>query len=315
MTQTSENNSNLPKFLKLFPIPGSLLSNIAPNLFSNSYSSLYPSIYISLPIFLVWTGFEFIKNILFFNTNRNIQKLSYYMPFDSKSKSITNNLFNDWNKFFYSDNYGLSPKRFVTSYTNDMKYMFHSIKDDDYRLVRVDEHNSTTTHYDDDLSDDDEEDDYSYHHNRNRTRNSIIVPNPKYRNRNSSLPLPTFKHFLLQNNTLFSIIMLHCTLLPISRLLLKFNALFLPNKNQSHSHYSSTINGGKFKSLQSITSHKNNSLNSATSKVLKLSTILLSHTYCMLHVVCTSIIPIIAIRSSIFRNLSTQLLIRLEIDL
>ena len=334
---TLENKSsieNLPKFLTLFPIPGSLtiLNNIAPNLFSTQYSSLYPSAYVTIPLFAAWTGLEFMKNIIFFNTNRNIQKLSYFMPVSNKSKSITDSLFNDWNQFFYSDNYGLCPKRFILSYTNEMEYILGKNRgdshDDHNRLIRVDENddyynvnfnddNYITPGMDDSgimygdghetkYGDEDDEIDRPTPgliiSNRNSRRNSIIVPNPKYSNRANKLPLPGYKHFLLQQNTLFAIIMLHSTLLPISRALLQYNHLFLPN---SATKSSSPRKG--FSNLQSITSHKFDTLNAAASKLMKLSHIVLSHTYCLLHVVSTSIVPVIALRSVIFGNISSQL--------
>lgn len=348
--QNTDNNTtnsieNLPKFLTLFPIPGSLtiLNNIAPNLFSTQYSSLYPSVYVTIPLFAAWTGFEFMKNIIFFNTNRNIQKLSYFMPVSNKTKSITDSLFNDWNQFFYTDNYGLCPKRFILSYTNEMEYILgkntrgNDHNDDGHhnRLIRVDENDDyynvnfnddnyitpgiddsailygdghETKYGDDDDStyDDDQEIDRPTPgliiSNRNSRRNSIIVPNPKYSNRANKLPLPRYKHFLLQQNTLFAIIMLHSTLLPISRALLQYNHLFLPNAATK----SSSPRKG-FNNLQSMTSHKFDTLNIATTKLMKLSNIVLSHTYCLLHVVSTSIIPVIALRSIIFGNISTQL--------
>ena len=315
---TLTKTENLPKFLTLFPIPGSLtiLNNIAPNLFSTEYSSLYPSIYISIPMFAIWTGFEFMKNVIFFNTNRNIQKLSYFMPVNIKSKSITDSLFNDWNEFFYSDNYGLSPKRFILSYTNEMQYVLEA-KNNHNRLVRVDEtddgshinfgdeYNQTDDGYDTKYDEyDATETDRGNRANRSGSRrNSIIVPNPKYANRNSKLPLPGYKHFLLQQNVLFSIIMLHSTLLPISRILLQYNHFFLPNSATKGSKNALQ----KFNNLQSITSHKYDTLNTAAAKLMKLSNIFLSHTYCLLHVVSTSIIPVIGLRSIIFGNISSQL--------
>ena len=277
---TPKPTDTLPKFLTLFPIPGSLtlFNKISPNLFSTQYHKLYPSIYSIVPIFAIWTSLELVKNLIFFNTNRNIQKLSYFMPIDVKTKSITNALFNDWNEFLFTDNYGLSPKRFVSSYTNDMHSIFDGNNDENIRLVFVDEH------------------DQGSHVNFDRERgqrmhspqSSIIVPSPKYALKNNKLPLPNLRHFVLQQNTLFALIMLHSTLLPISRCLLKFNHLFLPNATRP--------NTKRFASLQSITSHRNESLDNVTSGLMKVSNIISSHAYCLLHVVATSIVPVICLR-------------------
>eukprot|EP01083_Nonionella_stella_P011180 31783_1 len=263
----TQHNHSLPTFLTLFPIPGSLKTLLTSQY---TFPSLYPSVYVTVPIFALWTSFEFMKNIIFFNTNRNISKLSYFMPVDRRTESITNALFNDWNELLYTDNYGLSPNRFVMSYTNDMRYVLEGYN----RYIRVDEN--------------DQDSPQSIHFGEE----PIVVPSPKYYNRSTRLPLPSYKHFLIQNNTLFTIIMLHHTLLPVSRILLKWNHLFLYNPNQK---------------LQSITSHKSiffpfNSHNTFA----KLSNILLSHTYCLLHVVATSIIPVLCLRSVVFNNVSPR---------
>merc|ERR1712228_499894 len=129
--------------------------------------------------------------------------------------------------------------------------------------------------------------------------NLIIVPSPKYALKNNKLPLPTWGHFLLQSNTLFAIIMLHCRLLPISRCLLNFNHLFLPNDTRP--------NTKRYETLQSITSHRNQSLDYVTSGFMKVSNIVSSHVYCLLHVVSTSIIPVLCLRSAIFGNISNHL--------
>eukprot|EP01084_Bolivina_argentea_P200716 343188_1 len=302
--QSISHSNSLPKFLTLFPIPGSLtiFNNITPNLFASSqyYNSLYPSIYTTVPLFALWTGLEFMKNIIFFNTNRNISKLSYFMPVNRETQSITNSLFNDWNEFLYTDNYGLSPKRFIMSYTNDIQYVFSGY-DEHNHLIRVDEDDhGTNVNFDEEYETkrniNNNFDDRNININRyNYKRDSIVVPHPKLSSRNNRLPLPNYKHFLFQNNTLFTIIMLHSTLLPVSRALLHWNHFFLPKNNKSN--------------LQSITSHKTNTfyIQNAASKLMKLSNIILSHTYCLLHVVSTSIIPVLGLRSIIFGNMSTQL--------
>merc|ERR1719242_482480 len=129
----------------------------------------------------------------------------------------------------------------------------------------------------------------------------IVVPNPKYWRRLSSLPLPSYRHFMLQNNTLFSMRLLHCTLLPASRVLLQFNPLFLPNT-------ATRLNPrNKFENLQSMTSHKGHALNQAATQLMKFSNIMLSHTYCMLHVAAASILPVIGLRRVISGNLSPDL--------
>lgn len=322
---------------------------------------------------MLWTGLEFAKNVIFFNANRNIQKLSYFMPVDVKAKSITNSLFNDWNELFYSDNFGLSTNRFITSYTEEMDYILEDINHQNqrrhreavqdrydrshhrHRYVRVDERDdivhpidfhdefdriedrrSVSNEYDGDSEPSDPSHEIQGHHevteysmslrpererrDSDRTDHSQhsmasnlsysesmasevvnpVVPNPKYWRRCSALPLPTYRHFMLQNNTLFAMIMLHCTLLPASRMLLQFNHLFLPNT-------ATRLNPrNKFENLQSMTSHKGDALNQAATQLMKLSNIVLSHTYCMLHVAAASVLPVFGLRGVIFGNLSPE---------
>merc|ERR1712087_659066 len=99
----------------------------------------------------------------------------------------------------YSDNFGLCPKRFISSYTS---IIFGNEQSDHLQFDILENEQKKQRH---------------------SPSNSIIVPTPKYALRNNKLPLPKMRHFMLQNNTLFALIMLHCTVLPISRCLLRFN--------------------------------------------------------------------------------------------
>ena len=126
----------------------------------------------------------------------------------------------------------LSPKRFVSSYTNDMHSKFDSNNDENIRLVFVDEHDQGS-HINSDRE---------RGHRGHSPQNNIIVSSPKYALKSNTLPLPKLRHFVQKRNTLFALTMLHSTLLPISRCLLKFNHLFLPNVTRPNTKKFAVLN-------------------------------------------------------------------------
>ena len=121
------NDNNFPKFLKLYPIPTSFKRTT-----NNMVNNLYPSIYKILPLCLIWIGYEYCLNILYFNTNKTIQKISFYLepPIPSKNNNKIkfkpmHRLYLKWTKFFYSNNFGLNKQKYI-HYYHRMSYYGNS---------------------------------------------------------------------------------------------------------------------------------------------------------------------------------------------
>jgi len=91
----------------------------------------------------------------------------------------------------------------------------------------------------------------------------------RYRNR-----FPSWRHFMFQGNTVFCALFLHCSVLPISRALMKASPWI---------------------------ARAASSLWPSTSKVM------VGHAYCVLHIAASSIVPVLGLRSLIFGNLSPHL--------